>query len=409
MKINKITLTLLAVFIGFSTQGLASGKYDKDDDESYYSGQGTNSGKGNSGKGHKYGYGSYDEYENDDSYGDSSDSDYSSSGGDGYGNSGGSDYSQSDDGYGYGNSGGSDYSSSGGDGYGNSGGSGYSHSGGGGYGDSGDSDYSHSGGGYGDSGGSDYSHSGGGYGNSDDSDYSHSDDSYGDEEDTSKRLAVRLIGSGDMYEGEVPDIDGDKYPDPAICFDVDVQNIADGEVIGSATDCLSEVTPDGEGLKLIGTTFFYLPDGLVVTRGLTTVQPVLQDTVTPEGQSITHITGASSDQNSVIKTSGDYWWHKGTARLSGMVDMSGFGGGVGDPIYFDCLFIIDLEKMKKPTYWKNWYRHHYYKDRRYDDRKDDNKQYDRYESYSSKSDDGHSYQSSTSTHYYSSSSNSSGY
>lgn len=195
------------------------------------------------------------------------------------------------------------------------------------------------------------------------------DDSSGSDSGSSKRLVLNLVGTGEMYEGEVPDIDGDEVPDPAICFDVGLKDHATGEFIGSATDCLSEITPEGDGLKLIGTTFFYLPDGLIVSRGLTTVQPVLQETVTPEGNTVTHITGAASDKNSILKGYGEYWRHKGTVRLSGMVDLTNFAGNVGDPMFFDCLFVLNIqEKSVKWPYWYNWYRHQHYQDDSYDRR-----------------------------------------
>ena len=192
------------------------------------------------------------------------------------------------------------------------------------------------------------------------------DDHYVDEND-SKRLVLNLVGTGYMYEGEVPDIDGDKNPDMAMCFDVDLQDPTSGESVGYATDCLSEITAESGGVKLIGTTYFYLPDGLIVTRGLTTVQPVLQETVTPNGNVITHITGASSDESGVLKAYGDYAWHQGPVRLSGMVDLSQFTQSVGDPIHFDCLFTLQLNEVKyRWPHRYNWYRHHHYQDDRYD-------------------------------------------
>ncbi|ELR64793.1 hypothetical protein C942_01881 [Photobacterium marinum] len=178
------------------------------------------------------------------------------------------------------------------------------------------------------------------------------------------RLALNLVGKGNMYEKDVPDLDGDKQPDPASCFDVELKDIEKGRLIGTATDCLSEVMEQDGGIKLIGTTFFNLPGGQIVTRGLTTVQPVLQDTVTPDGVDISHITGASSDKNSIIKATGKYKGHIGTVRLSGMVNLDEFTGEVGTPIFFDCLFIIDLKEIKfrYPHHWYKWYKEHYYQD-----------------------------------------------
>ncbi|MFT4940322.1 MAG: hypothetical protein ACI88A_003374 [Paraglaciecola sp.] len=158
-----------------------------------------------------------------------------------------------------------------------------------------------------------------------------------------KISAFNLVGAGAMYEGLVPDIDGDGVEDAAICFDVDLFNIKNGQLVGTATDCLSNINPVGTGLALVGTTYFHLPQGTLVTRGNTTVQPVTQNTVTPTGQVITHITGASGTGNSILYGDGKFAGSTGTLRLSGMVDLSNFTGTVGDPIAFDCLFVINVD------------------------------------------------------------------
>ena len=160
-----------------------------------------------------------------------------------------------------------------------------------------------------------------------------------------KRLILNLVGAGPMYETMVPDIDGDYEDDPAICFDVDVGvvNGKNRQVIGTATDCLSNITPAGTGLALVGTTFFHLPKGTLITRGRTTVQPVLQPTETTAGNMITHATAAAATGNSIIDGTGRFAGVTGTVRLGGLVDLSNFAGEVGDPIFFDCLFIVDLD------------------------------------------------------------------
>jgi hypothetical protein len=158
-----------------------------------------------------------------------------------------------------------------------------------------------------------------------------------------KHFVLNLVGTGPMYEDTVPDIDGDFNPDPAICFDTDLYNGKNRQLIGTATDCLSNIMPSGLGVKLVGTTFFHMPQGTLVTRGSTTVQPVGWPTVTPSGQTITHITGASGTENAILDGTGRFAGSTGTVRLSGMVDMTSFGGNPGDPIAFDCLFIIDLD------------------------------------------------------------------
>lgn len=162
-------------------------------------------------------------------------------------------------------------------------------------------------------------------------------------ENAGKHLVLNLVGSGAMYENTVPDIDGDGNDDPAMCFDVQLVDVHTNQVVGKGTDCLSMVTPTGTGVALVGTTYFHLPSGTLITRGKTSVQPVFHPTVTPRGLTVTHITGASSDQNSIIGGTGRFAGAAGTTRLSGMVSMADFAGNVGDPIVFDCLFIVDLD------------------------------------------------------------------
>ena len=82
--------------------------------------------------------------------------------------------------------------------------------------------------------------------------YDDSDDKIG------SRIAVALVGTGE-----------------ASCFTIDLINLDSNEIIGDATDCLSNITPDGDGLRVIGTTTFNFPQGQLVTRGETTAQPLL--------------------------------------------------------------------------------------------------------------------------------------
>lgn len=165
----------------------------------------------------------------------------------------------------------------------------------------------------------------------------------GDDKGGGNRWVFNLVGSDEMYMAMVPDIDGDGYEDEAFCFDVNLINGKNRQIVGTATDCLSNIESGSEGgLQLVGTTYFNLPQGGLVTRGLTSVQPVNQQTVTPDGVSISHITGASSDEDAVLWGTGVFEGRQGTSRLSGMVDLTNFDGE-GTPIVFDCLFMVDLE------------------------------------------------------------------
>ena len=156
-------------------------------------------------------------------------------------------------------------------------------------------------------------------------------------------LTLNLKGTGHMYEGTVPDIDGDGIDDDAICFDVDLFNVRNGHLIGTATDCLANINPDGNGLNLVGTSYFNFNGGAqLITRGETTVQPGLSSSLAP----FTHVTGAApSGGNDVVSGTRRFSNASGSVRLSGLVDMSAFGGNVGDPITFDCLFIVNLDNV----------------------------------------------------------------
>ena len=158
-----------------------------------------------------------------------------------------------------------------------------------------------------------------------------------------KHLVFNLVGTGHQYASTVPDIDGDGVDDPALCFDVSLVNMKNQQLVGSATDCLSEISMEETGVALVGTTYFHLPNGTLVTRGRTTVAPVLHETITPAGHMMTHVTGASSDDYAILGGYGRFARANGTARLSGMVNLSAFTGTAGDPITFDCLFVIDIE------------------------------------------------------------------
>jgi hypothetical protein len=146
---------------------------------------------------------------------------------------------------------------------------------------------------------------------------------------------LRLLGTATAYESLVPDIDGDGVDDPALCFDVDLLD-ASGRKIGTATDCLSKIESVGEGLALVGTTIFNLPNGSFTTRGNTTVQPITTTAATP----VTHTTGAvpMDGDNGVIAGTGAYNQFRAQARLSGAVNLSKLESE--GEISFDCLFAI---------------------------------------------------------------------
>ena len=152
-----------------------------------------------------------------------------------------------------------------------------------------------------------------------------------------KQKVLRLAGTATGEECTVPEIEDSGTTD-ALCFTVglvDMTQGISGNVVGTATDALSDIVAVGDGLALVGTTTFNLPEGQIVSRGLTTVQPT-----THGSASATHITGAipSPGDNSILSGTKKYKNATGTVRLSGAVNMTDF-----PTITFDCLFVIDLD------------------------------------------------------------------
>ncbi|MEH6584633.1 MAG: hypothetical protein V7754_22085 [Halioglobus sp.] len=158
-----------------------------------------------------------------------------------------------------------------------------------------------------------------------------------------KHFVFNLVGTGYQYADTVPDPESGGEMD-ALCFDVALVNLKNRQIIGTASDCLSEIENAESGtVFLTGTTYFHLPQGTLITQGKTTVAAVEQTTVTPGAGDITHITGASGTGNAIVGGTRRFAKSTGTARLSGMVNLSDFTMEDGDPITFDCIFVIDLD------------------------------------------------------------------
>jgi len=151
-------------------------------------------------------------------------------------------------------------------------------------------------------------------------------------------IAVRLVGTADKFIGDTLfESFGLSLPAEGEiwCYDLDLVDVKSGKVIGSASDCLTNISPVGGGVALTGTTFFFFHGGTVVTRGLTTVQPT-----THGSADFTHITGAipQAGDNNVIYSDGKFTTASGSARLSGAVNLENFPAQAT----FDCAFILDI-------------------------------------------------------------------
>ena len=79
------------------------------------------------------------------------------------------------------------------------------------------------------------------------------------------KIAVRLVGTGDLFIGDELFADFGLAPEGALCYDLDLVDVKTGDVIGSATDCLTNISGVGDGVALTGTTFFFFPGGTVVS------------------------------------------------------------------------------------------------------------------------------------------------
>ena len=157
-------------------------------------------------------------------------------------------------------------------------------------------------------------------------------------------IVVLLAGEGSV------DVSGNQFtqlglvaPEGVLCFDIDLFDAKTGNVIGSGSDCLSDINPfENGGMSLTATTFFYFPGGTLVSQGQVTVQPKLPGLVLDGLEEFTHVTGAapSPSDNNVIYGDGKFKTAAGSVRLSGLVNLSKLGSE--GKIFFDCVFVIDI-------------------------------------------------------------------
>ncbi len=147
-------------------------------------------------------------------------------------------------------------------------------------------------------------------------------------------LQVRGTAAAVVMPLDVPSPNGETE---APCFTVELVDVRKDQVVGTATDCLSDITPVGDGVALVATTIFsFHGNHAFTTRGRTTVQPT-----THGSPAITHITGAIPlpGENGVMSGTGAFSRLRASARLSGAVNLSRLDSH--GEITFDCIFVID--------------------------------------------------------------------
>lgn len=147
------------------------------------------------------------------------------------------------------------------------------------------------------------------------------------------------------------------------CFELPLLDMETGHQLGVGVDCLNPFDDSGDangaGLQIEAKTFFFLPQGLIVNHGCTSVRPMFSG-VGDAGT--THITGSippgefdglpggtppieCQDAWGIILATGGFRNFGGEVRLSGAVNLSNAGDG---EITFSCLFLLDLEPLRGP-------------------------------------------------------------
>lgn len=159
-------------------------------------------------------------------------------------------------------------------------------------------------------------------------------------------IMLKVEGVGRMHPDTVQSSVNPRVSVPAMCFDVDLLDMSTGNLIGTATDCMSEMVPNvgDSGFLAIATTTFTTPDGSATVQGAVSVQP-LQDSslfLSDLGQEYTHMSGAIGSGNAIIASTGAFAGLQGTSRLSGLLNMGLFEAVEGDPVLFNCLFELHL-------------------------------------------------------------------
>jgi len=123
------------------------------------------------------------------------------------------------------------------------------------------------------------------------------------------------------------------------CFDMNLFDVVANRAIGTATRCFADISTVGSGMALTDTTFFRLPEGTIISRNRTTIQPTIDNS--PD---VTHIAVAIPDSSTTTLLpeagSGIFKGVMGSVRLAGAMDMSQFRAR--NEIAFNDLVVIEL-------------------------------------------------------------------
>lgn len=165
---------------------------------------------------------------------------------------------------------------------------------------------------------------------------------------------IHLVGTGFAHQRSVP---GHMAADTWCFGGLKAINPLTNEIMGTATDCVSDIQDNNGTLFVQGTTFLNLPGGTLVIQGPITLAPLHPGhTMTTEnGMNVTHVTGSAGQGNiNGTESSGFFEEATGNSRLSGMLDMSRFAFNVGDTVDFSCFFYVTDLKTQAWTYNAYW-------------------------------------------------------
>lgn len=153
-----------------------------------------------------------------------------------------------------------------------------------------------------------------------------------------RTLVLQLTGKDTGETRPVPPVAGTGTRE-GNCFDVDLYDMLADKAIGTATRCFADITTVGNGMVVTETTFLRLPNGTLVSRSRTTIQPALESS--PE---VTHIAVAAPDSEATAiltdASSGAFQGTSGRVRLAGAMDMRQFRAR--NELVFDDLMVIQL-------------------------------------------------------------------
>jgi hypothetical protein len=137
-----------------------------------------------------------------------------------------------------------------------------------------------------------------------------------------------------VMKGLATPVSEPRQPD-AQCLKGDLFNAVTDRKIGTAMDCFDNFVFIGDGFYMDRTTYFNFPQGELVARGVTTMQPVLAGS-----PSVTHLSGDIPDEgdNNILSGTKRFQNASGRVRLSGAAALLANGD-----VLFNCIFIIDLD------------------------------------------------------------------